>query len=91
MSIHVCKCEHKGRTEYHLRYPGMTEDEAQEIADKINAGYLSRRPALMEAVGWEERSAPCGVCGTPLAEHGSYPTCATHPYAAVAPTQGGAT
>jgi hypothetical protein len=45
MSIHVCKCEHKGRTEYHLRYPGMYESEAQELADKINSGALAARPA----------------------------------------------
>lgn len=38
MSIHVCKCEHNGRTEYHLRYPGMTKDEAQALADHINGG-----------------------------------------------------
>ena len=38
MSVHVCKCEHNGRTEYHLRYPGMTEKEAQDWADKINGG-----------------------------------------------------
>ena len=36
MSIHVCKCSHNGRDEYHLRYPGMTEKEALELADKIN-------------------------------------------------------
>jgi hypothetical protein len=23
---------------------------------------------------------PCSVCGTPYEKHGSYPTCATHPY-----------
>ena len=40
MSIHVCKCEHKGVTEWHLRYPGMTQNEAQDVADKINAGAL---------------------------------------------------
>ena len=40
MSIHVCKCTHNGREEYHLRYPGMTEAEAQELADRINAGWL---------------------------------------------------
>jgi len=40
MSIHVCKCEHKGRAEYHLRYPGMTQDEAQALADRINGGEL---------------------------------------------------
>lgn len=38
MSVHVCKCEHNGRTEYHLRYPGMTQSEAQNWADKINGG-----------------------------------------------------
>lgn len=41
MSIHVCKCVHNGRVEYHLRYPGMTEIEAQALADKINGGGLS--------------------------------------------------
>ena len=40
MSIHVCKCEHNGRTEYHLRYPGITQDEAQALADRINGGEL---------------------------------------------------
>lgn len=40
MSIHVCKCTHTGREEYHLRYPGMTEAAAQELADRINGGWL---------------------------------------------------
>ena len=40
MSIHVCKCTHNGREEYHLRYPGMTKAEAQELADRINGGWL---------------------------------------------------
>lgn len=40
MSIHVCKGEHNGRTEYHLRYPGMTQEEAQALADRINGGEL---------------------------------------------------
>lgn len=43
MSIHVCKCTHNGREEYHLRYPGMTEAAAQELADRINGGWL-RKP-----------------------------------------------
>lgn len=38
MSIHVCKCSHAGRDEWHLRYPGMRQDEAQWIADQINSG-----------------------------------------------------
>jgi hypothetical protein len=25
---------------------------------------------------------PCTVCAKPASEHGSYPTCATHPYTA---------
>ena len=40
MSIHVCKCFHNGNVEYHLRYPGMSEDAAQNLADLLNAGYL---------------------------------------------------
>jgi hypothetical protein len=43
MSIHVCKCEHNNRTEYHLRYPGMTQDEAQALADRINGGDLDNK------------------------------------------------
>lgn len=34
MSIHVCKCG----DEFHLRYPGMTEDQAQNLASTINKG-----------------------------------------------------
>ena len=40
MSIHVCKCIHKGQEEFHLRYPGLSEAQAQSIADKINGGAL---------------------------------------------------
>lgn len=40
MSIHVCKCMHRGREEWHLRYPGMTQEEAQWLADRINAEAL---------------------------------------------------
>jgi len=43
MSIHVRACVHNGVTEYHLRYPGMTQKEAQALADKINAGALNTR------------------------------------------------
>lgn len=38
MSVHVCKCIHNGRVEFHIRYPGMSESEALELADSINAG-----------------------------------------------------
>ena len=40
MSIHVCNCSYGGRHEAHLRYPGMTQEEAQKIADQINGGCL---------------------------------------------------
>lgn len=40
MSIHVCRCQNNGKEEFHLRYPGMTEGEAQDIADMINGGAL---------------------------------------------------
>jgi len=43
MSIHVCKCIHNKSEEYHLRYSGMTESAAQELADRINGGWL-RQP-----------------------------------------------
>lgn len=46
MSIHVCKCERHDRPEFHLRYPGMTEQEAQRLADRINGGCLN--------TGWVE-------------------------------------
>lgn len=44
MSIHVCECDNHGRTEFHLRYPGMTEREAQATADRINGGFASAPP-----------------------------------------------
>lgn len=53
MSIHVCKCTHNGREEFHLRYPGMTEAEAQDLADRINGGGLQPKQktgGLAEAV-----------------------------------------
>ncbi len=40
MSIHVCRCEHNGIEEFHIRYPGLSEYHAREIADKINSGAL---------------------------------------------------
>lgn len=59
MSIHVCKCEHNGRTEFHLRYPGMTQDEAQTLADRINGGELvdADHPLRKDAerLNWLER------------------------------------
>jgi hypothetical protein len=46
VSIHVTSCTYKGKLEYHLRYPGMSEEEAQELANKINAGALDCRERL---------------------------------------------
>lgn len=55
MSIHVCECARDGKHEWHLRYPGMTEAEAQALADKINGGevggdatYWRRRARVVE-------------------------------------------
>ncbi len=39
MSIHVVKSEYNGHVEYHLRYPGMTKERAQALADQINADH----------------------------------------------------
>lgn len=41
MSIHACMCNRNGRTEWHLRYPGMTEREAQNLVDRINGSMLT--------------------------------------------------
>ena len=45
MSIHVCSCMHHGVGEWHLRYPGMSQEAAQGIADKINSGMLGGKQA----------------------------------------------
>jgi len=53
MSIHVCKCTHNEREEYHLRYPGWTREDAQDLADRINGGGLQPKQkagGLAEAV-----------------------------------------
>jgi hypothetical protein len=55
MSIHVCKCVHNGREEFHLRYPGLSESEAQALADKINAGQLDQPAAQAVPVSTLER------------------------------------
>lgn len=50
MSIHVVSCLYKGRPEFHLRYPGLTDEQAQLLANKINAGvYLNRRTLQADA------------------------------------------
>ena len=38
MSVHVCNCTHNGEVEWHIRYPGMSEEAAQNLADRINSG-----------------------------------------------------
>ena len=45
MSVHVCPCMHHGAVEWHLRYPGMSQEAAQGIADKINSGMLDSKQA----------------------------------------------
>ena len=45
MSVHVCPCMHHGAVEWHLRYPGMSQEAAQDIADKINSGMLDSKQA----------------------------------------------
>lgn len=60
MSIHVCKCIHNGREERHLRYPGMTEAAAQELADQINSGALTEVARLrVEVEALREDAAKC--------------------------------
>ena len=66
MSIHVCKCTHNGREEWHLRYPGMTEAAAQELADEINGGALSCEKRYKEEQA--KRRAEVGVGDTAATE-----------------------
>lgn len=40
MSVHVCQCQYRGHAEWHLRYPGLSEQNAQLVADAINGGVL---------------------------------------------------
>ena len=63
MSIHVCSCMHHGVGEWHLRYPGMSQEAAQGIADKINSGMLDGKQADRIAALEAELAAntlPCG-------------------------------
>lgn len=64
MSIHICKCEHNGRTEYHLRYPGMTQEEAQALADRINGGELvgADHPVRKDAERYRKLVATGNYC-----------------------------
>lgn len=40
--MQVCKCHRTGyEDEYHIRYQGLTKEEAQEIASAINSGALA--------------------------------------------------
>jgi len=48
VSIHVCSCQHNGKTEHHLRYPGMTMEGAQNLAIDINSGKLQKYERAME-------------------------------------------
>lgn len=43
MSVHVCHASYNGKDEYHIRYPGWTEKDAQRMADQINSGALYLR------------------------------------------------
>jgi hypothetical protein len=48
MSIHVTECVHGHLKEFHLRYPGMTYEEAQKLANDINSGKLQKYERAME-------------------------------------------
>lgn len=64
MSIHVCKCTHNGREEYHLRYPGMTEAAALELADEINGGALSYAKRYKEDQAKQRAEVGAGTTAT---------------------------
>ncbi len=58
MSFHVRSCN----GEHHLRYPGLTAEEAQHIANMINEGVLSLYPEL---VARKEAAAKARIVGGP--------------------------
>lgn len=58
MNIELCKCEHEGHGEWHLRYPGLTESAARYIRDQINAGALMVPLTARRAGSHVERNNP---------------------------------
>ena len=62
-------------------YVPKNTNDWREMEDALKV--LASRPAGVTVVyGSSEPRQPCTVCAKPLSEHGSYPTCATHPYTA---------
>ncbi len=59
MSFHACACN----GEHHLRYPGLTAEEAQRIANMINEGVLSLYPEL---VARKEAAAQARIIAGPV-------------------------
>jgi len=47
VSFHFCRCDRGAHREWHLRYPGLTEEEAQQIANMINDGVLELYSELL--------------------------------------------
>lgn len=59
MSMHVCTCSYVGKIEYHIRYPGLTEREAQEIANALNSDAITvwRQMRRLDAIDRMEAAA----------------------------------
>lgn len=59
-----------------------TRDDAHSLAEcTLDMTDVQHARGVM-VVGTAATHPPCTVCGKPYAEHGTYPTCATHPYTA---------
>lgn len=67
--------------EQEARYLGQRMNEWAERAIAAEKKLAAIGPPVLVTSAPPVR-APCTVCGKPYMEHGTYPTCATHPYSA---------
>jgi hypothetical protein len=70
---------------------GWSERDRAEIVASLRSRWAAILAALPDSLppvslgvvcGSPEPRPPCTVCGTPHDKHGSFPTCASHPYTA---------
>lgn len=74
---HYCK-RHAGDVALKL----LLEQSAAKVEGSVAGPRYSVSLHGVSATGSDAPKPPCSVCGLPYAKHGSYPTCASHPYAA---------
>lgn len=67
-----------------LSSPGHQRDHGAPacifMVREVLARYGRTGTGVTVVYGSPVQRPPCTVCGTPYEKHGSYPTCASHPY-----------